>query len=146
MRLIKQSFLYFKEGNSDKVYEIDLCDAGNDKYVVNFRYGRRGAQLKEGCKTPVLVSLTEAEKIYDAVETEKLTKGYTTSETGVSGISTKPVFSLDENSAAIDTKWLVLPARRHKAILQRLHNAVQGTAENKDSGKDNGDKPWWNVV
>lgn len=41
MRLVKQTFLYFKEGNSDKVYEIDLCDVGNDKYVVNIRYGRR---------------------------------------------------------------------------------------------------------
>lgn len=26
MRLVK--------GNSDKVYEFDLCDVGNDKYVV----------------------------------------------------------------------------------------------------------------
>ena len=77
MRLIKQSFLYFKEGNSDKVYEIDLCDVGNDKYVVNFRYGRRGAQLKEGSKTPVPVNLADAEKIYDSLETEKLNKGYT---------------------------------------------------------------------
>ncbi|WP_315814355.1 hypothetical protein [Paraflavitalea speifideaquila] len=71
MRLIKQIALYFKEGNSDKVYEIDLCDAGNDKYVVNFRYGRRSAPLKEGSKTPVPVSLSEAEKIYASVAEEK---------------------------------------------------------------------------
>jgi hypothetical protein len=32
MRLVKQTFLYIKEGNSDKVYEIDLCDVGNGNY------------------------------------------------------------------------------------------------------------------
>ena len=45
MRLIRQSLLWYKEGNSDKVYEIDLCEVGADKYVVNFRYGRRGAAV-----------------------------------------------------------------------------------------------------
>src|SRR5689334_18113354 len=98
MRLIKQSFLYFKEGNSDKVYEIDLCDVGNDKYVVNFRYGRRGAQLKEGSKTAVPVGLAEAEKIYDAIETEKLSKGYTTSESGTGSIPARSSFTLDNSS------------------------------------------------
>ena len=83
MRLVKQSILTFKEGNSDKVYEIDLCDVGHDKYVVNFRYGRRYSKLKEGSKTPVPVSLADAEKIFDEVENEKLSKGYTTSESGV---------------------------------------------------------------
>ena len=72
MRLVKQSILYFKEGNSDKVYEIDLCDVGNDKYVVNFRYGRRYAKLKEGSKTPVPVPLADAEKIFNEVEAEKI--------------------------------------------------------------------------
>jgi hypothetical protein len=131
MRLIKQSFLYYREGNSDKVYEIDLCEVGNDKYVVNFRYGRRGAQLKEGTKTPVPVTLAEAEKIYDAVETEKLTKGYTASETSVSTASAAPVFSFDTSAVSINTSWAALPHSRTKAILQRLHNAVNGTAQNE---------------
>ena len=39
MKLIKQTSLHFREGNSDKVYEIDLCEVGADAYVVNFRYG-----------------------------------------------------------------------------------------------------------
>jgi hypothetical protein len=130
MRLIKQSFLYFKEGNSDKVYEIDLCDAGNDKYVVNFRYGKRGSQLKEGSKTPVPVSLEAAEKIYDTVETEKLNKGYTTSSSGVSDIPPKTAFTLDTTNLLINTNWMGMPPSRNKAILQRLHSAVNGTAGN----------------
>ena len=87
MRLLKQSFLYFKEGNSDKVYEIGLCDIGNEKYVVNFRYGKRGIQWKEGSKTPVPVALAEAEKVFDTVETEKLQKAYSTSPTGIPAIT-----------------------------------------------------------
>jgi hypothetical protein len=131
MRLIKQSVLYFKEGNSDKVYEVDLCDVGNEKYVVNFRYGRRGAQLKEGSKTPVPVTLAEAEKIYDAVETEKINKGYTASESGVSEIPKAAAFILNTNIAAVNTNWMALPKSRNKAILQRLHNAVNGTSGNE---------------
>ena len=76
MRLVKQSILYFKEGNSDKAYEIDLCDVGNDKYVVNFRYGRRNAKLKEGSKTPSPVSLAEAEKIFGELEDEKISNTF----------------------------------------------------------------------
>ena len=127
MRLIKQSSLHFKEGNSDKVYEIDLCDAGNDKYLVNFRYGRRGSQLKEGTKTPVPVLLEEAEKIFNAVEDEKLSKGYTTSESGVSSIPVAASFTLDENLAGtIPPGWEAMPRGRAKAILQRLEQALQG--------------------
>lgn len=131
MRLVKQSFLYFKEGNSDKVYEIDLCDVGNDKYVVNFRYGRRGSQLKEGSKTPVPVLLNEAEKIFDAIETEKINKGYTASTTGQTSLPPKNTFTLDSSQVVINNNWSILPAGRTKAILQRLHHAVNDTSVNE---------------
>lgn len=74
MKLIKQIRLFFQEGNSDKVYEIDLCEAG-EGYVVNFRYGRRGASLKEGTKTIFPVELREAEKVFENLEQEKRKKG-----------------------------------------------------------------------
>ena len=132
MRLVQQSFLYFTEGNSDKVYEIDLCDVGNDKYVVNFRYGRRGAQLKEGSKTPVPVLLNEAEKIFLAIEAEKINKGYTTSPSGESLIPrTAASFSLDSFNLVLNKDWSLWPAGRNKAILQRLHNAVSGASANQ---------------
>ena len=54
MRLIKQRKLYFKDGKSDKIYEVDLCEAGEGEFVVNFRYGRRGATLREGTKLKAL--------------------------------------------------------------------------------------------
>lgn len=125
MRLVKQSILYFKEGNSDKVYEIDLCDVGNDKYVVNFRYGRRYSKLKEGSKTPVPVPLADAEKTFSDLEDEKISKGYTTSESGVSSIPQASTFKLSTETT-IGADWMSMPAGRTKGILQRLYNAVQG--------------------
>jgi len=131
MRLIRQSLLWFKEGNSDKVYEIDLCEVGTDKYVVNFRYGRRGAVLKEATKTPVPVSLAEAEKIYTDVESEKIQKGYT--ETGSSsGSAVKaPVFALNVPAPPAAGDWSVLPPGRSKAILQRLQQAVSSDTRSR---------------
>ena len=61
MQLIKRTTLHYQEGTSDKVYEVDLCLVGADRYVVNFRYGRRGATLKEGVKTEQPVTLAQAE-------------------------------------------------------------------------------------
>lgn len=123
MRLVKQTILYFKEGNSDKTYEIDLCAIDKDKFVVNFRYGRRGAQLKEGSKTPVPVSMPEAEKIFDSLETEKIQKGYTTNSDGISLIPAKPGFKL-ENLPPVSLEWQSSAPGREKAILQRLHDIV----------------------
>ena len=76
MRLVRQTTLYFREGKSDKVYEIDLCEAGEGEYVVNFRYGRRGTRLRDGTKTPFPESLDKAESIYDKLVTSKKAKGY----------------------------------------------------------------------
>jgi hypothetical protein len=65
MELVQRTTLYFREGNSDKVYEVDLCRVSNDGYLVNFRYGRRGASLKEGTKTAQPVTLTQARAFFD---------------------------------------------------------------------------------
>ncbi|HCN50906.1 MAG TPA: hypothetical protein DIT10_17770 [Chryseobacterium sp.] len=76
MKIIKQTKLFFHEGKSDKVYEIDLCEINPDAFIVNFRYGKRGATLKEGSKTPEFVSKEKAESIFDQLEKEKRNKGY----------------------------------------------------------------------
>ncbi|MFB2891383.1 WGR domain-containing protein [Aerosakkonemataceae cyanobacterium BLCC-F50] len=76
MQLIKRTTLHYQEGTSDKVYEVDLCLVGSDRYVVNFRYGRRGASLKEGVKTEQPVTLAQAEKVFDKLVSEKTKKGY----------------------------------------------------------------------
>ncbi|MBO9699549.1 MAG: WGR domain-containing protein [Sporocytophaga sp.] len=112
MKLIKQIKLYFQEGNSDKVYEIDLCESG-DGFLVNFRYGRRGATLKEGTKTIFPVDLQEANKVFDSLEKEKRSKGYST-EGEPMAVFNKPTKGSKDND------------RRKKAILKILKNAVDG--------------------
>ncbi|MDQ8207874.1 WGR domain-containing protein [Coraliomargarita sp. SDUM461003] len=76
MKLIRQIKLYFKKANSDKVYEVDLCEAGPGEFIVNFRYGRRNARLKEGTKTPFPESKAKAENIFSKLVAAKTAKGY----------------------------------------------------------------------
>lgn len=76
MRLIRQTVLVYREGSSDKVYEVDLCEVGAEGYVVNFRYGRRGARLKEGVKTVSPLPLSGAEKVFEDLVDSKTSKGY----------------------------------------------------------------------
>jgi predicted DNA-binding WGR domain protein len=76
VKVIRQTKLSYQKGNSDKVYEIDLCKAGEGEFIVNFRYGRRGATLREGTKTPFPESRAKAEAIFSKLAAEKTGKGY----------------------------------------------------------------------
>jgi hypothetical protein len=79
MKLVKKIRLAFREGKSDKVYEVDLVELpGNEKarYLVNFRFGRRGSALREGTKTARGVTLAEAEALYRSVVVSKTNSGY----------------------------------------------------------------------
>ncbi|PRY44106.1 WGR domain-containing protein [Spirosoma oryzae] len=113
MKLIKQIKLYFKEGNSDKVYEVDLCDVGSEQYVVNFRFGRRGATLKEGTKTPKPVALLAAENYFNSLEVEKRKKGYQSED---------EVFRPMPTGIVDDSK----PQTCEAAILKRLSALASG--------------------
>jgi len=120
MKLIQQSKLFFKEGNSDKVYEIDLCALSPHEYLVNFRYGKRGSALKEGTKTPAAVSKENAEALFAGLELEKRKKGYQT--------ETELFIELP----LLDTG---APKSEKGAILQRLQDAVAGTNSFKTEWK-----------
>ncbi len=112
MQLIKRKSLWCKEGTSDKIYEADLCQVG-DKYVVNFRYGRRGTNLKEGVKTEQPVTLPDAEKIFNKLIAEKVKKGY------------QEVTDLSSSTPTIKTAEIEIPTSdnpREQAILTRLAN------------------------
>lgn len=69
--------LYFREGNSDKVYQCAIEPAGDDRFSVTFAYGRRGATLSTGTKTTSPVGYDEAKRIFDKLVREKMAKGYT---------------------------------------------------------------------
>lgn len=113
MRLVRQTRLHFKEGNSDKIYEADLCES-NGAYLVNFRYGRRGAPLTEGTKTANPVALAEAEKVFAKIVQEKTRKGYQELAAGETEAQAKPKTPIvfDDNA-------------RRAYIVERLREAIQ---------------------
>ncbi len=123
MKLIKQSKLFFKEGNSDKVYEIDLCEVGSGQFVVNFRFGKRGSILKEGTKTDKPISLNSAEQVYDALEAEKRKKGYQTESEMFQPLPEVPTVDLPNANFS------------DNAIMKRLQGFVTGTNPYKTEWK-----------
>ncbi|MEZ4452296.1 MAG: WGR domain-containing protein [Nannocystaceae bacterium] len=82
MKLIQRITLGFKSGSSDKVYIVELHQAGNNRFLVNFEYGRRGQTLQTGTKTASPVSERQARSIFDRLVDEKKRKGYTESKSG----------------------------------------------------------------
>lgn len=113
LKLVRQSKLFFQEGTSDKVYEIDLCESG-DGFLVNFRYGRRGAALKEGTKTVFPIPRAEADKVFLALEQEKRKKGYVAA-------GEAPIVTAGEaksGGASVE--------KRKKAIIKLLKGASNG--------------------
>ncbi len=123
MKLVKQSKLFFKEGNSDKVYEIDLCEVGSGQFVVNFRFGKRGSILKEGTKTDKPISLNSAEQVYDALEAEKRKKGYQTESEMFQPLPEVPTVDLPNANFS------------DNAIMKRLQGFVTGTNPYKTEWK-----------
>ena len=73
--------LHYREGSSDKVYQVKLEPKG-DGFTVDIAYGRRGSSLNTGTKTPEPVSYDKAKRIYDKLVRTKLSKGYTPNEDG----------------------------------------------------------------
>ena len=74
----KQTTLYYREGSSDKVYHVSLEANGSpDRFLVRFAFGRRGAALQTGTKTPTLVDYDTALRTYNQLVASKVAKGYT---------------------------------------------------------------------
>lgn len=117
MKLIKQTTLYYREGSSDKVYQVDLCELGANRYLVNFRYGKRGSNLKEGSKTVGAVPLTQAQRVFDELVDSKVKKGYQHS---------LPNTPTPTPTTTKTTPTLAPSGDKHKeAILRRLQNFRQ---------------------
>jgi len=70
----EQISLYYREGSSDKVYQVTLEQKGG-AWIVNFAFGRRGTTLQSGTKTSSPVPYDKAKKIYDKIVAEKMAKG-----------------------------------------------------------------------
>jgi bifunctional non-homologous end joining protein LigD len=75
MSVVKETKLFFQEGNSDKVYEAAVVDDGDGTFSVAVRWGRRGPSLNSGKKAQG-VTRAAADKVFDRLVREKTGKGY----------------------------------------------------------------------
>ena len=71
MALIEKVCLYYREGTSDKVYEIHLTEDEGGFCVTGYN-GRRGTKLVAQSKTPKPVPYRTARYIFDNLEAAKL--------------------------------------------------------------------------
>ncbi|MEW5856896.1 MAG: HEAT repeat domain-containing protein, partial [Cyanobacteriota bacterium] len=117
MELIKRTTLLYQAGSSDKVYEVDLCKTGENRYLVNFRYGRRGTTLKEGTKTVQAVPLAEAQRVFDKLVDSQIQKGYRDATAGTTSEAPAPPTIPQTNNVPVASS-----DPRHQAILNRLAN------------------------
>lgn len=73
--------LFYTEGSSDKVYQVQLVEVDGG-WKVNAQNGARGGTLKAQIKTHDPVSFDEALKIYNNLVKSKTKKGYTEDVSG----------------------------------------------------------------
>lgn len=76
MKLLRRTTLHFKQGSSDKIYEVDILALDAQQHLVNFRYGRTGKTLTEGSKTAAPISLQQAETLANSLLVSKINEGY----------------------------------------------------------------------
>ena len=118
MKLIRRVTLGLREGNSDKVYVVDLCEVSKGKFVVNFQFGRRGAPLKDGTKTDAPVAEPIARSIFAKLVDEKTRKGYSeTAEAAAAVPSTTPSTTPGQRVAVVRG---TRAQTREEAVLSRL--------------------------
>jgi hypothetical protein len=125
MQLIQRRTLVYQAGSSAKVYEVDLCQVapvGNaslkeNRYVVNYRYGKRGGVLKEGSQTPSALPLAGAQSVFDKLVDSKIAKGYGEEGSVVAPVAPPPAVSVPQFTAD--------GAGRDHYILERLAAAVR---------------------
>jgi bifunctional non-homologous end joining protein LigD len=132
--------LYYREGSSDKVYQVSVESAG-DLFVVNFSYGRRGTTLNTGSKTSCPVEYDQAKRIYDKLVREKKAKGYTEGPSGApyqhtdkagrfTGILPQLLNPVDEpevNRLADDPAWCFQPKfDGRRLLIQKTGREVTG--------------------
>lgn len=119
--------LYYKQGASDKVYQVQIVEEG-DGFLVNFQYGRRGAGLMSGTKTNDPVPEAQALKIFQQLVNSKKAKGYVEVATGVSYQT-----AAKEDTPASAIVQLLNPVE--ESDLEELFAAYDFVAQEKYDGK-----------
>lgn len=132
MKIVRTLKLWFREGASDKIYEVDLVDTEAQdaaaRFLVNFRYGRRGYTPREGTKTTAPVSRATAEKLFDSVVVSKVNDGY------------RRMDGAEPHEPPAETAATPAPAGREQALLARLEACLRDPLPEKQR-----DRLFWRV-
>ncbi|GAK56202.1 ATP-dependent DNA ligase [Candidatus Vecturithrix granuli] len=120
--------LYFKQGGSDKVYNASLEEVKDNRFVVNFAYGRRGATLTTGTKTNTPLDYDSAKKIYAKLVKSKTSKGYVPGAEGPQYVHT----DADTRDTGVQCQLLNFI---EEAEAERLIKAPDWWAQEKYDGK-----------
>lgn len=80
-KVVQECYLEYRQGTSDKVYNIRLIQDDTGEFHVKFEYGRRNNSLTGGSKVGP-VSYNVAAAAYDKLYHEKTAKGYVRQRTG----------------------------------------------------------------
>jgi hypothetical protein len=67
--------LHYRDGRSDKVYQIQL-DRVEGGHVVNFQFGPRGSTLRSATKTPQPVPYDDGAKLNNLLVAQQIANGY----------------------------------------------------------------------
>ncbi len=137
MQLIQEVHLHFQDAKSDKVYEVYLYEVGNDQYLVNFKYGRRGANLKEGTKTDQPVNRAKADSIFEKLVSSKTKKGYQQVQTNTTSSTPPPPSSNWDREAATH----VLLTYLQEAINNPTSKPSEPKKDTTNSNNNNRNKP-----
>ena len=103
--LLESVHLEYREGGSDKVYNVFLEQEGT-AFEVKFAYGRRGAGLNTGSKIKT-GNETAARKVYNKLVSEKIAKGYT------------------ENGKGNLTPYSIVAVKKASGFLPQLLNEIE---------------------
>lgn len=124
MKTVESARLYFKNDKSDKVYDVDLCEVEDGLYIVNFRYGKRNSNLREGTKTVFPVTYDEAKRSFDQLVLSKTKKGYL--YVGEQPVETVQDIELPIGNESIESEESI---KIQKAILRNLKDIKSGIYE-----------------
>jgi len=120
--------LYYRDGGSDKVYQVVINSEG-DGFIVNFAFGRRGATLQTGTKTSKPVAYESAKKIFDQLVRSKLAKGYTIGDVGT------PYTQTNHEDRISGINCQLLNPIGEEEMLSFLENETYGAQEKMDGNR-----------
>jgi predicted DNA-binding WGR domain protein len=106
--------LYFRQGNPDKVYHLQLENM-QERWTVRAQWGRRGSALQSDVKADG-VPFEQAKRVYDRILREKTGKGYQIALASKNGDATISVGTPESKVPSGHSPELLTPIEEPEAL------------------------------